>query len=171
MPIDRDSFDQYCTDKKVCLRKTIKSKKCKSILKRDRCYSKYLSSCESKKEIEIDTKWEEARKLVLERDEHECRFSKVFTLEEVKLLDKSVLNDNNSLDICHVISRAQGKSDDLYYNPDNLFAGSRFFHNRLDQYKDLVTGKPMTKEMRNTWLIRIIGKETWDKLQKIYKGE
>lgn len=164
--MDTKQFKEYCL-KGICLRKTFKSKRCKFESKQQQCYQQFIKNQINKK-YDIDDKWEQVKKEVHKRDNNRCRVLKILSVKEYGLIKDQIKSSNEILDVCHVISRAQGPQEELYYNSNNLFLAHRLFHSRLDQYKDLITNKSISKEERNTWIIRIIGNDCWNNLNKLY---
>jgi hypothetical protein len=162
-------FITYC-DKKKCLRRTILSKRCSMDYKRQSCYEKFLKQEEKNKEkiLKVDEEWQIVKKQVWERDNGRCRVLAVLDVKEYGMIKDEIYRQQ--IDTCHVISRAQAPQPELYYNPDNLFLGLRIFHSRLDTYKDPITNKAITQYERNRWMIRIIGSETWRKIQRLHKN-
>lgn len=57
---------------------------------------------------------------------------------------------NKFQDCAHIESVA--RRPDLKYDEKNIVLVSRFFHSRLDQYRDLVTGLKISEEIRNYYL-------------------
>jgi len=176
-----DQFQIDCNNKR-CNRNTMyNDKTCKTDYKQKACYKKFLIKVEkdnfkflSKKsdyqEIDIDTEYEEFKKLVWIRDTGEyngisnrndwqnyCIFwNAVLTLEEKKYVltnFKEQLFLNRNLDVVHIESQA--RRPDLKLDKDNVIIGGRYFHSLLDNYQDIVTQKPMSTEQREQWLDRL----------------
>ena len=164
-----DTFNLAC-EKGRCPRRTIVNKKtCARQGKRERCFDRYTRKLNStkKKEIGKDEQWEEVRRLVRERDEGCCRFVKILSVGESKSAhDKGVAIYEGTLgsDTAHVIRRSQ--SSRLYYDPRNLVTLQRIVHQRLDTYRNPLTGKSATREETDTWWKRLVGLETWNYLQE-----
>ncbi len=161
-------FKSEC-DRGYCNRNTMITKNCKKEYKQDKCYNKYMKKQEKEWEIqnikiedgyilknEKDILWEEVCHKVDYRDIDCLIWNKVLTDEE-KLFVKEVFDFEMTflkiLDHCHIISRSENKS--LIYEASNIFLAKRFFHQRFDQYRDLVTGKKMDSERRDWWKLRI----------------
>lgn len=158
-------------DSGFCPRHTIyNSKTCLKEYKRKKCWSRYNQKLEKSK-TPIDEKWEETRKKVWLRDagffpeeakiknwKDYCRCWNILTIKEQQYLQTNFSADlwlADTLDCAH----AFGRSGDLKYDESHIFLISRFFHSRLDQYRDPVTGKNINEEERNAWFERIRGGE------------
>lgn len=152
-----------------CNRGTMQTDNCFKEYKQEKCYKKYVKQKEKEFEkisIKIENtwvhndeekiKWEKVCRQVDERDLFCVVWNKVLTEEEKQFVKENFsfdMNLLNQLDHCHIISRTKDKSK--LYDINNIFLAKRFFHQRLDQYKDLVTGQKMNKERREWWLKRI----------------
>lgn len=160
-----EEFKEKC--KTYCPRNTNKSKRCSLESKKKDCFRRYKNLKLNSKPI-IDLKWKEIQEIVNKRDS-KCRVLPVLSVKEYGIIKYQLKGLSAILDCAHVISRAQAPQDELYYNPDNIVLMSRMFHARLDTYKDPVTDKFLTKEQRNHWWERIVGKKMWNKLLTLQK--
>lgn len=172
MTIKTISIFKADCDRKYCNRNTMITKKCVKEYKQDKCYTKYIKREQKeldKQNIKIedgyilknekDIKWEEVCQQVDYRDCDCLIWNKVLTEEEKQFVKENFdyeMNFLKILDHCHIISRSEDKS--LMYDMNNIFLAKRFFHQRFDQYKDLVTGQKMDKERRDWWKGRIENK-------------
>lgn len=104
-----------------------------------------------------DLKWQECKRKVFELDKKQCLLCQALTVAEMLRFQKS--NPEFSLDIidpAHHI--AVSRDTKVMYNVDNVFSICRCHHERLDNCKDPITGKPCTKEDTDYWWSRIIKK-------------
>lgn len=166
-------FIDLCTAKR-CPRNSITSRKCETDAKRERCFKKYVALEEKhieKRENDIDEQWEQIRKEVAERDQS-CRLLKILSIEEMRLAEKILTTCRGTLyetlDCAHVFGK--GAHPKIKYDSKNVVYMHRVFHGRLDQYKNPVTGKSMTKEEHQRWWKRIIDDETWNYLLEVKNG-
>ena len=168
-----EDFVEQC-DKKRCPRFTIyNAKTCLRDYKRNDCWIKYNRKLERQLEKmgQKDVLWQEVREQVWIRDagffiednsefgnwKDYCRIWKTLTWSERLLLEDTFSADlfaiGSHLDCAHEFGK--GAYPEYKYDVDKVFLISRFFHSRLDQYKDLVTGKPMSDKDREGWFRRI----------------
>ena len=156
-------------NKGFCPRNTIYNKKtCARETKRVRCWEKYEKKRDLSKEKEIgnNAEWEEARREALERDGYRCRFVEILSVEEARTAKESrvqIPSVEGEVDPAHVIRRSQSKK--LSCDPRNVIALQRIVHQRLDTYRNPLTGKAASREEIDNWWMRIIGREEWDYLQ------
>ncbi len=136
-----------------------------------------LSQCSTLEDIEkmygfvgdIDFKWEKTKAIVKKRDNGNCviwnhLLNKAQRLTIIRDHWNDFSNLHCKIDYAHIESRA--RRPDLKYDPDNVIILFRFFHSRLDQMKNLVTGENTTNEERNFYL-----KMLKDYIIYINKGE
>lgn len=117
----------------------------------------------------MDEKWVEVRENVRQRDANKCRLMLVLTMEEKLYLfreQKENLWLNKTLDPAHVLSRS--KRPDLIYCENNIVILGRLFHSRLDSCLDPLTGKNISRSERDSWWIRIVGEDLYNKLLKTH---
>ncbi len=162
--IEQD-FYKLCEEGRICPRGTLRSNRCSKELKRERCYKKYMES--QVVENTIDEKWEEVKKKVWERDNNTCQCTRAMSIIECNKLKTGDSNTPSIKDVCHVVPRSLCKK--LYYDMDNLVLMCRLFHDRLDSYKHPVTGESISREERDCWWVRIIGRERWSKIQEVFR--
>ena len=150
-----EEFREYC-NKGKCLRKTIKSKQCFKYYKQETCFKKYQVN-EDKRKIELfepDYAWLELKEELLLRD-GSCLVMKILSTDEIKQVEKQ---DGfwlqKHLDGAHIISRAECPNQ--IYNINNVVLLGRFFHSRIDNFQDLITGESITKEEVARWWTRIL---------------
>lgn len=183
-----ENFINKC-NKGVCLRGTFKSKRCKLLSKQEVCYEKYIKklekdykktlgrmnkrymNIEQKIKDSVDERWKEVKKVVWERDLGQCRLLKVLAIEEWSKVTGELLEIANTdlykLDCAHVLGR--GSNPKLKYNVNNVILMHRLFHGRLDLFKNPVTNENISKEQRNLWWIRIVGRKVWEELKLLKK--
>lgn len=134
-----------------------------------RAYLRSIGKTDALKErqAETDEEWERVREEVWERDRGMCRLSHILTVQEYEALARSpgwasYTVYDGGVDPAHVLPRSTHPH--LKYDPDNIVLLSRLFHTRLDQSKDPVTGKHISKAVRRKWWERIIGPEYYQEL-------
>lgn len=154
--ISLHDFSCNCNNKR-CLRNTIyNSKTCNTSSKQERCFEKYQRLLLKKQQADdkhTDYKWEEVRKAVNKRD-RTCRVEAILSREE--LMEVEYQTDywlNRYLDCAHEFGR--NVHPEYKYDLTHIFLIGRLYHNRLDQYRDPVTNKPITNEERQKWFERI----------------
>jgi hypothetical protein len=161
--ISQDEFIERCKQGK-CLRQTLKSKQCEKENKQKQCYTKYHDKKTKEYEKDhIDYKWEELKAEIKLRDQS-CLVIKILTTQELKIVEKQegFWLSQKYLDGCHIISRSQSPAN--IYNKNNVVLISRFFHQRLDQGLDLITGEFIGFEGSKRWWERILWENNlWDK--------
>lgn len=162
--MDIESFQDKCNNR-VCLRKTFTDfdgkGKCLTEKKQSDCYKKYINQLEKdnikkqkrieelkNNEIEVDQKWIDTRKLVIDRDHSKCRVWRVLSPKDQKYILTNFSDDyialSRILDVDHIIPKSV--RFDLYYDLDNLLLMSRYFHRLLTDYKHPVTREKITDE-------------------------
>ena len=95
-----------------------------------------------------DVKWQEVKKKVQKRDENSCRLKRILTPTEYFLLKKKAGVYLSIIDPAHFISVSE--RPDLCYIPENIVCLNRYSHEQLDDYKDPITGKPISAEEHRT---------------------
>lgn len=162
--IDLNSFKNNCLKNK-CARISIPSKKCLGEAKQKKCYDKYVKR--STRVYEVDEEWAAVVTFIKKRDKNQCRLMQVLSSEELSkvLLDivKNFGSYKEPLDPAHIFRRSIRK--DLYYEPSNIVLLHRYFHSRLDTYKDPITNKSIGKEEVGKWWKRIIGEDLYNYLR------
>lgn len=172
--MDFSSFSNYCISG-TCLRRTIyNAKTCAREEKQNRCYLKYNKKQEQKS-FDINEEDVQLTKEVWKRDtgleislpkvtgdnwKKYCRFWNCLTNDErSQFLErwKTALYICTNLDKAHI--KGKGAHIQEKYNIENVVLLNRLTHNLLDQYKDPLTGKPITAEQRTAWFNRIVGKK------------
>lgn len=165
-----EEFQANCYKGK-CLRRKKIDDKCQKFSKQHGCFIKWNRI--DSKEMSHDYEWDEIQREVWMRDagyfpgkgnlklagedwKKHCRLWKTLTLDE-RILVRETFADllwiNRSLDCAHAIPKSVDPT--LYYDINNVFLIGRFFHSRLDQYKDPVTAITISKERRAKWFLRI----------------
>lgn len=113
--------------------------------------TKYKKYCK-KFDEEGKTKDQQLRYKAFERDKG-CRLWAVLTPQERASCDVPF----KQLDMAHVLPKKAFPS--LRYELDNVVMLYRTFHNRLDEGKDPLTGKIISKDEVAKWWCRIVGEE------------
>lgn len=153
-------FQKKC-NKQFCLRgnaKNILNDNCFKEGKQKICYEKYCKKIQKGRDKRENIDYTNTiRNAVLERDKT-CRIWSILTDDEQSYIKNNFNEDyehlSKILDPCHIISRAE--APELIDDVDNVFLGSRYFHNLLDNYMDLITMLPVTKDVRIKWIERIM---------------
>ena len=174
--IEEEDFIEKCRSGK-CLRQTIKSKQCEKDSKKIQCYKKYVTKKEKEyAKDNIDYEWEDLKRDITIRD-MSCLVTKILTIQELKQLEKEEgFWLNHHTDGAHIVSRSQSLKN--VYNRDNVVLIGRFFHSRLDQGLDLITGEFIGFEGSKEWWNRIMHENglwkkdyTYDDFYKEITGE
>jgi hypothetical protein len=110
----------------------------------------------------IDEKWIKVCKLVDERDNNECQLIKLLHYGDLELLEELAGPLIKIKDHAHVIPRSTAPH--MKYDVDNLIILNRFSHSMIDQYRDPIEGKQITKEEHEFYWKFIVGKERYNKL-------
>lgn len=111
-----------------------------------------------------DEKWQELKEIVRKRDRQD-RLYKVLTVKEGILLQKYAPKKLlKILDLAHVFPVSVFPH--MCYLPTNIVLLNRWSHENLDACKDPITGKPISKEIRDKWWIRLVGLDLYMKLKK-----
>jgi len=103
----------------------------------------------------VDKRLLEVYKEVDERDNNCCVFwNYILTVEQKVYIYKHFYNDFEILSkvIDHAHLDAISEKPELKYDKNNIVCLSRFFHSRLDQYKNLLTGCSISKEERQKYI-------------------
>lgn len=100
-----------------------------------------------------DLQWKEVKAVVFQRDPI-CRLCKVLSFTEFLMLKKKAGNMLTQLDPAHYL--AVSARPDLCYESNNICALNHYSHSLLDDFKDPITGKPITEEEAHNWWIRIL---------------
>jgi len=100
-----------------------------------------------------DPKWAETKKIVDKRDRRQCQFEKCLSLKESYQLK---IDGPTVLDRAHIFA-ASARPDQIY-NPKNVITLRRFIHQRMDGYKNPITGDPIDYNETMFWWHRILKK-------------
>jgi len=132
-----------------------------------RAYEKYIKLFDkkkpSKKTEKMIKKDKSAKENCMERAGGKCEVWPLLTGEEKAQIRPLLHGIYAKLDPMHIVGRANKK---LREDPENIVIASRLIHSRIDNYIDPVTGEKMPKDERERWLIRIVGGERWQYLQR-----
>lgn len=103
-----------------------------------------------------DSLSEETKFIVTNRDGNRCRLWSILTSDEKNIAIKNGYNNPiaKKLTFAHVIRRSN--NTELVNDPDNVYQVSLLFHSRLDEYKNPLTGKYLSKDDINLWWKRIV---------------
>lgn len=122
-----------------------------------------------KEEIKIDMELLKIYSEVDQRDSYECQLlaKYPYAFQVIDYVWDGLLQQ---IDHAHVFGK--GSYPELKYDPDNIVLLNRYSHSNIDQYRDPIIGDQITKEEREKWWIKIIGKERYNKLlRKLGRGE
>lgn len=157
-------FQKKCLNKKCSLRRKVNSA-CQTASKQERCYNVYLDRLikqQEKLNSFDDYKWKELKEEIKLRDNNQCLALKILTLDEIRKVE--IQDDywlsQKYIDGAHIIPRSSCPSQ--IYNKNNVILLGRFFHSRIDNYKDLITGEDIGLEGSAVWWTRIMhGNKLW----------
>lgn len=91
------------------------------------------------------------------------RLEKDKKVDELKTLKENAKQLINTIDPAHVFSR--GAYPELKYDIDNIVPLNRFSHSMLDQMRDPITSRQITKEEHDNIWKYIIGEEKYNMLK------
>lgn len=168
--ISQDDFIERCKQGR-CLRQTLKSKQCEEEYKQKQCYNKYVDKKIKEWERDhTDYEWLSLKEELKLRDNNQCRFYQIATVQERNILDKIIIGNKilSTLDGAHVISRSACKQ--MIYHTDNVYTLYRWVHQCLDNYIDPIKNIPITKEEIQIYWCRIIGEEKYNELYRRYRN-
>lgn len=117
---------------------------------------------ERTKQLKVDFSWDNVCEVVTKRDKGKCRLIECLDYDEYQELKKNAGPLKNIIDHAHVIRRTQSLK--LKYDSDNIVLLNRFSHSMLDQYRNPLNGKPISKEETVLWWTRIIGLKEYEVL-------
>jgi hypothetical protein len=149
-----EEFKKTCQEKH-CPRYQAKANNCKLESKQERCFQKIKIKQEEISEEK--NKLKEIKTQIRIRDKSTCLVLKCLTINELNLfieLNKKNLWQNSRKDNAHILP--QSKYPEFKYDVDNIFTCGRFFHSRLDNYQDLITGVFIGDEGRKKWIEKIM---------------
>lgn len=101
-----------------------------------------------------DTKWQEVKREVYDRDKGVCRLCKILTAKEFLTLKKNAGSMIKTLDPAHY--KAVSHRPDLCYEPNNICMVNHYSHSMLDDNKSPIDGTYITLEEVDAWWIRIL---------------
>lgn len=101
-----------------------------------------------------DKEWQKVKKIVRTRDKDQCRLIRCLTAVEYLILKKNAGPYLNILDPAHYLSVSE--RPDLCYDSDNICLVNRYSHQNLDDFKNPLTGDPISEEEVQKWWSRII---------------
>lgn len=101
-----------------------------------------------------DTKWQDVKRVVWERDRGTCRLCRILTVKEFMILKKNAGSLIKNLDPAHY--KAVSHRPDLCYEPNNICMVNHYSHSMLDDNKSPIDGSYITLEEAEAWWIRIL---------------
>ena len=114
-----------------------------------------------------DKKWFQVKKEITKRDGNNCRLVRILSVKDMYLLKKNVGIQLNILDPAHIFPVSLDTS--IMYEPANLVQLNRYSHSMLDNMKDPITGKSITRNKVYDWWQKIAGEKQWFEIQKLRK--
>ena len=115
-----------------------------------------------------DIEWINLKKLLILRDNGQCRFLRVCSPREYMVLKENAGLRINTLDPAHII--ACGMWTEGTYLLDNVVLLNRYSHDMLDSCRSPVTGDLISYEERENFWMRIIGTTNYNKLKELQYG-
>jgi len=121
------------------------------IIKAEKKREEYFENIEKQDSLSYNVK-----EKVIKRDKNKCRLWEILNAEE---REKAIQNGYNvplakKVTLAHVIRRSSKK--ELINTVCNIYQISLLFHERLDNYKNPLTGENISKEQVLLWWKRII---------------
>lgn len=111
-----------------------------------------------------DERWQELKKEIRKRDKT-CRLIKKLTAREAFTLMKHAPSAQlQKTDVAHIFG--VGNFPSMCYDAANCVLLNRFSHECLDSCRDPTSGDSISQEERDLWWMRIVGEETFKKLEK-----
>lgn len=101
-----------------------------------------------------DKEWKKVKEEVKKRDKGLDRMIRICTPVEFVILKRNAGPLLNILDPAHIIAVSENLSGT--YLPFNIITLDRWSHTCLDEFKDPITGKNITKEEVNKWWKRLL---------------
>lgn len=136
-----------------------------------RAYEQYLHKLEIQKE-KIKTKQSQSRsrdselsEFVRNRDGNKCRLVWLLSDTEYQEWLSNQGGQGSTIDAAHVFGK--NAYPWMRYIPENVVCLNRFSHNSLDTYRSPLNGKIISKEEHENWWKRIVGEETYAKLEEL----
>ena len=114
-----------------------------------------------------DKKWFQVKKEITKRDGNNCRLVRILSVKDMYLLKKNAGMQLNILDPAHIFPVSLDTS--IMYEPANLVRLNRYSHSMLDNMKDPITGKSITRNRVYDWWRKIAGEKQWFEIQKLRK--
>jgi hypothetical protein len=114
-----------------------------------------------------DLNWERVRDEVYRRDKT-CRLLSILTEESKKRLIDNSCGLHKIIDCAHVFGK--GSFIKLKYVPRNVILLNRYSHSMLDQQKDPISGKSITKKEHEEWWRILIGDSLYYELKELAIG-
>lgn len=136
--------------------------------KQDKKRKEKLLTLKPKKQSKhIDTE-KEFVQAVRDRD-GDCVLTDRLDVDAYRLIKNNDTFKQGILDVAHIISRARALH--MKHDPDNAVLLNRLFHERIDGYKNPLTGDDINEEQREKWLQILVGPERWKRLQDKFRKE
>lgn len=101
-----------------------------------------------------DPEWKRVKKEVKDRDNGQCRLSRILPLRDLLILNKNAGHFIDTIDCAHIISVASNPK--IMYENCNIVLLNRYSHTNLDSGKDPIDGHDITKEEVNAWWVKIL---------------
>lgn len=180
---DEETFLNMCQNS-YCPRNTAKVKSCSSEFRQKRCYEKYLDKLgkdKEKRKIQTEEYKEDREKRLtlksqVEKRDKDCLVLKILTNQEFQYITDNYRGSLFKLkrkDMAHILE--QSKYPEFSFDLDNVFLCSRYFHELLDNFQDLITHEYIGREGKERWITRIMqGNLLWSKdtnFEKFYNAK
>ena len=101
-----------------------------------------------------DPEWKRVKKEVKDRDNGQCRLSKILPLRDLLILQKNAGQFMKTIDSAHIISVASNPK--IMYESCNIVLLNRYSHTNLDSGKDPIDGHDITREEVEAWWVKIL---------------
>ncbi len=112
-----------------------------------------------------DKKWQQAKKAVFNRDGKSCRLMKILSVSDAYVLKKNAGAMLKVIQPAHIYPVSLNAS--IMYEPANIVALNAYSHQMLDNMKDPVSGKPISRSEVYVWWKKIAGNDQWYEIKRL----
>lgn len=110
-----------------------------------------------------DGEWKAVKDRILARDRKVCRLLRVLTVKEALLLKRNAPGCSLlQLDPAHIFP--VGVHPDWCYIDENIVTLNHYSHSNLDNMRNPIDGKPISRDERDAWWRRITGETQYSRL-------
>ena len=113
----------------------------------------------------VDEKWEETKIESRKLYGKKCLLMSQLSGVEIDTLLQNSGGLHQTIDPAHVFGK--GAHPHMKYVADNVVPLNRFSHSMLDQQKDPITGKPISRKELDEYWEFIVGKEVYESLKDL----